>query len=66
MSRQKKNNPHNRSNLANALSWGMGGALYLAAAGFVDTGIFKVFGYLFLLIACMYLIRFLNGRNDAN
>lgn len=54
---------NNRSNLANALVWGMGGLLYLGATYLVDIGIFRVFAYLFLLLACMYLIRYLNGRH---
>ncbi len=52
---------NNRSNLANALLWGGGGALYLGATLLVDVGVFRVFAYLFLLLACMYLIRYLNG-----
>lgn len=60
MSSGKKEN--NRQNLANALNWGMGGLLYLAATHFLDVGVFKVFAYLFLLLACMYLIRYLNNR----
>jgi hypothetical protein len=55
----------NRSNLANALVWGMGGVLYLGASHLVDVGVFRVFAYLFLLLACMYLIRYLNGRRDG-
>ena len=56
---------NNRSNLANALVWGMGGFLYLGATYLVDVGIFRVFAYLFLLLACMYLIRYLNGRRSG-
>lgn len=53
---------NNRSNLANALTWGMGGILYLGATYLVDVGVCRIFAYLFLLIACMYLIRYLNNR----
>lgn len=56
---------NNRSNLANALMWGMGGLLYLGATYLVDVGVFRVFAYGFLLIACMYLIRYLNGRRSG-
>ena len=56
---------NNRSNLANALTWGMGGLLYLAAMSLTDSGVFQIFGYLFLLIACMYLIRYLNNRRSG-
>ena len=56
---------NNRSNLANALVWGMGGFLYLGATCLVDVGVFRVLAYLFLLLACMYLIRYLNGRRDG-
>lgn len=56
---------NNRSNLANALVWGMGGLLYLGATHFADVGVFRVFAYLFLLLACMYLIRYLNGRREG-
>lgn len=62
MSQQKKEN--NRQNLANALNWGMGGALYLVAMHYLGSPIFKIFGYLFLLLACMYLIRYLNRRRE--
>ena len=53
---------NNRSNLANALMWGGGGLMYLAATYIVDVGIFKVLAYLFLLLGVMYLIRYLKGR----
>ena len=53
---------NNRSNLANALMWGGGGLMYLAATAFLDVGIFRILAYLFLLLACMYLIRYLNNR----
>ena len=56
---------NNRSNLANALVWGMGGFLYLGATYLVDVGVFRVFAYGFLLLASMYLIRYLNGRRDG-
>ena len=53
---------NNRSNLANALMWGGGGLMYLVATAFLDVGIFRILAYLFLLLACMYLIRYLNNR----
>ena len=56
---------NNRSNLANALTWGMGGLLYLGATYLVDVGVFRIFAYLFLLLACMYLIRYLNNRRSG-
>ncbi len=56
---------NNRSNLANALMWGGGGLLYLGATFLVDVGVFRVFAYLFLLLASMYLIRYLNGLHSG-
>ncbi len=56
---------NNRSNLANALVWGGGGLLYLGATYLVCRRIFRMFAYLFLLLACMYLIRYLNGRRSG-
>ena len=56
---------NNRSNLANALMWGGGGLLYLGATYIVEVGIFRILAYLFLLLACMYLIRYLNGRRSG-
>ncbi|MCR5371614.1 MAG: hypothetical protein K6E83_12990 [Clostridium sp.] len=53
---------NNRSNLANALMWGGGGLMYLAADHFLDVGVFKVLAYLFILLGVMYLIRYLKGR----
>ena len=53
---------NNRSNLANALLWGGGGLMYLVATYIVDVGVFRILAYLFLLLACMYLIRYLNNR----
>ena len=48
---------NNRSNLANALMWGGGGLMYLAADHFLDVGVFKVLAYLFILLGVMYVIR---------
>jgi len=45
--------------------WGGGGLLYLGATYLVDVGVFRVLAYLFLLLACMYLIRYLNGRRSG-
>ena len=61
--REKKRDP-NRVNLIKAILLALCGGIYLAEMETLQSRLLQILGYVFILLASMYLIRYLNIKRD--
>lgn len=60
----KKRDP-NRVNLIKAVLLALCGGIYLVEMETLQSRILQILGYVFILLASMYLIRYLNVKRDS-
>lgn len=61
---QKKKADPNRINLIKAILLALCGGIYLAEMEKLQSRLLQILGYIFILLASMYLIRYLNVKRD--
>ena len=62
--RQGKKRDPNRINLIKAVLLALCGGIYLAETERLQSRLLQILGYVFILLASMYLIRYLNVKRD--
>ena len=62
--RQGKKRDPNRINLIKAILLALCGGIYLAETERLQSRLLQILGYVFILLASMYLIRYLNVKRD--
>ena len=63
--RQGKKRDSNRVNLIKAILLALCGGIYLVEMETLQSRILQILGYVFILLASMYLIRYLNVKRDS-
>lgn len=62
--RQGKKRDPNRVNLIKAVLLALCGGIYLVETETLQSRLLQILGYVFILLASMYLIRYLNIKRD--
>lgn len=62
--RQGKKRDSNRVNLIKAILLALCGGIYLVETETLQSRLLQILGYVFILLASMYLIRYLNVKRD--
>lgn len=62
--RQGKKRDPNRVNLIKAILLALCGGIYLVEMETLQSRVLQILGYVFILLASMYLIRYLNIKRD--
>ena len=62
--RQGKKRDPNRVNLIKAILLALCGGIYLVEMETLQSRLLQILGYVFILLASMYLIRYLNIKRD--
>ena len=62
--RQGKKHDPNRINLIKAILLALCGGIYLVEMETLQSRLLQILGYVFILLASMYLIRYLNIKRD--
>ena len=62
--RQGKKRDPNRVNLIKAILLALCGGIYLVEMETLQSRVLQILGYVFILLASMYLIRYLNLKRD--